>query len=236
MTTAQLTKPRSTTNGARPALVIAGTLLALAGTLLALVGGAVFAVLGGDGTVTSGSQRISTPTSALVSSVADVDGVDGVADALGDPELRLTAAARRSGTGVFVGIGPAAAVERYLASAPVEEVGDFEVEPFRLEDRELHPGARVPAPPASQRFWSARASGPESATMQWRVRDGDYRVVVMNATGARGVDVDASAGVEVPNVPTLAWAFVVVGLLLIAAGAAAIVAGLARADVSCWEC
>ena len=228
MTTAQLTKPRSTTGRARPALIMAGTVLAVAGSLLALAGGAVFAALGGDGAITSGSQRVTTPASALVSSVADVDGVDEVADALGDPELQLTTAARHPGTGVFVGIGPAVAVQRYLASAPVEEVGDFEIEPFRLEDRELHPGTRVPAPPASQRFWSAQASGPKSATMQWRVRDGDYRVVVMNATGARGVDVDASAGVEVPNTPTIAWALVVAGLLMLAGGAAAIVAGLRR--------
>jgi hypothetical protein len=215
------------------AAIVVGGALAFAGAGLALGGGALLAVFGGDGNVTSGSHALSTPTTALISSVADVDGTNDVSDVIGDPELRLSVRARHPGKGVFVGIGRADDVERYLASAAIEEVGDIEVDPFELTDRRLRSGSKRPAPPASQGFWVREGSGRDAATLRWKVRDGDYRLVVMNADASRKVDVDGSVGVKLAHLPDVAWVLLGAGLLLLAGGlAGGAVAGvrLARRD------
>ena len=59
--------------------------------------------------------------------------------------------------------------------------------------------------------------------LSWKVEDGDYRLVAMNADGRRGVAVDASVGVEIPHVTTIAWILLGVGLFLLIGGIAAIV-------------
>jgi hypothetical protein len=68
---------------------------------------------------------------------------------------------------------------------PVDEVTDFEIDPFELV-RRPHSGARRPARPESQDFWVAQRAGPGAATLRWKVRDDDYRFVLMNADGRRG--------------------------------------------------
>lgn len=205
------------------AAIVVGGILVLIGFGLALGGGAIVALFGSDGTLESGSQSLSTPTTALVSSVANIEGTGEVADVVGDPEVRLSVTARRPGAGMFVGIGPAADVERYLARAPIEEVSDIEVDPFELSGRRLRRGASRPAPPAGQRFWVAEGSGRDTATMRWNLADGDYRLVVMNADGRRDVQADGSVAVEIPHLPTVGWVLLGVGVLLLLGGATAIV-------------
>jgi hypothetical protein len=205
-----MTKQRRTT------VIVVGAVLALAGLGLAGPGGLLLAVFGGDGTVASGTHQVGTERAALVSSVAEINDVADLADVVGDPRLEVSA----TGPGVFVGIGPAAEVDRYLASAPVDEVTDFEVDPFR-QVRKPHPGSSRPAPPASQRFWLAQSDGAD-ASLDWKIRDGDYRLVVMNADGSRGVDAEAEFKLHLPHVAAIAWGLFGIGLLLLAGGIAAI--------------
>src|SRR4051794_7563447 len=95
----------------RPAFLISGALLLAAGASVAAVAGAAVAAVGSDNTVSTGYDAVSTPTHALVTEPATF-GTRG-ADALG----RLTATLSLRGTEkpVFVGVGPTAAVDRYLA-------------------------------------------------------------------------------------------------------------------------
>jgi hypothetical protein len=212
------------------AAIVVGGLLALFGLGVALSGGAILVLFGSDGTLESGSQSLSTPTTALVSAVANIDGTGEVADVVGDPEVRLSVTTRRPGDGVFVGIGRAADVERYLARSPIEEVSDIEVDPFELSGRRMRPGPSRPDPPASRRFWVAEGSDRDTATMRWNLTDGDYRLVVMNADGRRNVQADGSVEVEIPHLPTVGWVLLGVGVLLLLGGVAAIVlAGVALA-------
>jgi hypothetical protein len=194
---------------------IAASILVLAGLAVGAAGGLLFGLFGSDGTVASGSHPISTSRSALVSSVTDVSDISDVADLVGEPRVRLSA---RAGRPVFVGIGPAAQVRRYLASAPVDEVTDFEVDPFRLERRPRGGSAR-PEPPAGQGFWVAKATG-RAPTLRWKVRDGDYRLVLMNADGSRGVHVNGDVGVTLPHISRWASGLVVGGALLLVGGMA----------------
>jgi hypothetical protein len=213
--------PASKRSGGQIAAIVAGAALALAGVGIGTAGGGLLAVFGGDGTVDSGRNSLSTGSTALVSDVGDVDGSDDLSDIVGRPTVRLSAHATRPTEGLFVGIGPAADVERYLASAPIDEVTDFDVDPFELT-RDPRPGSKRPARPASQDFWVAQGSGHDAATLRWKVRDGDYRLVLMNADGSRAVHADGDVGVTIPHLGTIAWSLIGGGLLLMAGGGAAI--------------
>jgi hypothetical protein len=211
--------------GVGVAAIIAGSLAALAGICLAAVGALLLGVFGSDGTVASRSHSLSTSRAALVSSVGDISDVADVADVVGDPSVRVSAAAPGSGADLFVGIGPAAEVDRYLAAAPIDEVTDFEIDPFELT-RRPRGGSSLPAPPGSQDFWVAEASGRNTATLDWKIRDGEYRLVLMNADGSRPVAADGEVKLTLPHVAGIAWASTGVGLLLLLGGATGIVLGI----------
>src|SRR4051794_31286336 len=75
-------------------------------------GGALAAVFGTDGAVHSGTHLVSTPTSALVVELDDIDGVDGLGLVVGDQRVRITADSRNGPA--FLGIGRATDVDNYL--------------------------------------------------------------------------------------------------------------------------
>jgi hypothetical protein len=218
---------RTQQNPARIASIVVGALLALGGLGLGAAGGLVLGVFGSDGTAASGSHSLSTSSTALVSSAEDVGSISGIADVIGDPRIRLTATATQPTGDLFVGIGPASKVDRYLASAPIEEVTDFEVDPFKLT-RKAHPGTARPKPPTSQRFWVARSTGHRTASLQWKVRSGDYRLVLMNADGSRGVRTEGHVALTVPHVARVAWVLLGAGGVMLLGGVGAIVLGARR--------
>jgi hypothetical protein len=211
-------------SGPRVAAIVAGAILALGGAGAATAGGAILAVFGSDGTADTATHSFSTRSTALYSGVADIEEVNDVADVVGHPRVRLSVKSTGRTDGLFLGIGPAAEVDRYLAGAPTEEVTDIDSDPFKL-DRKSHGGTKRPARPATQDFWVAQASGRDAATLRWKVRDGDYRVVLMNADGTRGVRADGDVGLTVPHLPTIAWSLLGGGILLLAGGVTAIVLG-----------
>ena len=214
-------------SGPRIATIVVCGLLALLGAGVTVAGGGLLAVFGNDGTVDSGRHSLSTPSTALVSEVADIDGTSEVTDVLGKPRVRLSVHATGSKQDLFVGIGPAKQVERYLASAPIDEVSDLQLDPFEMTHNPRS-GSKLPAAPASQPFWVAKGTGTDAATLRWKVRDGDYRVVIMNADGTRGVHTDGDVGVTVPHVPAIGWSLFGGGLALLAGGIGAIVLGARR--------
>jgi hypothetical protein len=214
-------------SGPRIATIVVGGLLALVGAGAAVTGGGLLAVFGSDGAVDSGRHSLSTPSTALVSEVADIDDTSEVTDALGKPRVRFSVHATGSTKGLFVGIGPAKQVDRYLASSPIDEVSDLQLDPFELTHNPRG-GSKLPARPASQPFWVAKGTGTDAATLRWKVRDGDYRVVVMNADGSRGVHTDGDVGLTVPHLPAIGWSLLGGGLALLAGGIGAVVLGARR--------
>ena len=208
-----------TTRKPRIAAIVIGALVALIGLATGAAGAVLLGLFGSDGTTASGSHPISTSRTALVASVDDIGDTADLADLVGEPRIRLTARAAAPTPGLFIGIGPAAQVDRYLTSVPVDEVTDFEIDPFELE-RSPHEGSRRPEPPASQQFWVASGSGRDTASLRWKVRDGDHRLVLMNADGSAGVDVDGDVGLTLPHVARTAWVLVGLGALLAIVGLA----------------
>ena len=211
--------------------IIVGAVLALTGLIVGGGGAAVLATIGSDGTVKSGQQSFSTPGAALVSSSADLRRPSEVSDIVGDPRVRMSVEATPGATsGVFVGVGPAKDVERYLASAPIDEVTDLDVNPFKMEH---HPrgGTATPAPPSQQDFWVAQSTGAGSAKLDWKAGDGEYRMVVMNADGRPGVRTQGDVSVTIPHTSAVSWSLLGGGLLLLLAGAATIVLAMRQRPV-----
>ncbi|HET7380599.1 MAG TPA: hypothetical protein VFJ24_11200 [Gaiellales bacterium] len=202
--------------------LLPGGALVVIGSLLALSGGGVLAAFGTDGSLASGPHLLSTPTSAIVSPVTSIKHTSGVASVAGQPTLRLSASPVQGTAGVFVGIGPAADVNRYLAGVATEQVTDLSVDPYSITGIR-HSGRLNAAPPTAQRFWVARASSTRTAEINWKIRDGQYRVVVMNANGHGGFASTSAIGLTIPNIAIYSIAALLLGLLVAGGGTALLI-------------
>jgi hypothetical protein len=176
------------------------------------------------GYVTTDVHAFSTSGSALVTERADL-GVAGIGwlyapSLLGDIRIRVTPTS--PGSTLFVGIGPSAEVDRYLAGVSHTMISDFwsgSVQPIG--------GDATASSPGRQDFWVASDTGPGPRTLTWDPTGGSWSVVVMDAGGQPGVDATADLGA---TIPILVW--ISVGLLLIGgvflAGAVLLVVGAIR--------
>ncbi|HZB50233.1 MAG TPA: hypothetical protein VE547_14160, partial [Mycobacteriales bacterium] len=202
---------------AKKVLLIAfGAVLALVGAALAVVGVVLLIVTRGDSSFSTEATVVRTDTRALVADMATIDRGDGIGGL--DPTLLVDAATLGS-VDLFVGVGPAAEVERFLAGVEREDVRDVQFSPFSYTTV-LRTGEREPAAPAEQPFWTAQVSGTGDRTLEARLDGSAQRLVVMNADGRAGLLVRASFGLRVPLLRRL-------GIGLTAGGGLAILTGLA---------
>jgi len=175
-----------------------------------------------DGFLMSPTEDFSTATYAITSENADVDfdGPDWAAtDFLGTVRIRS-----ESERPVFVGIAREADVVEYLDGVEHAVVTELGEEPEYSERQGGPPEAR----PADQTFWAASATGAGEQTLEWEPEDGSWNVVVMNADGSRGVAAELSIGGELDPLIWIGVGLLVGGLLLAAAAALAITAGIRR--------
>jgi hypothetical protein len=102
---------------------------------------------------------------------------------VGQVRIRATGT---SPSGVFVGIGPASAVQAYLGPIAHSAL----TPPSTTQPSTPPPTGGPPATlPEQEPFWVARASGTGPQEMTWTPAAGDWAVVVMNADGSRQVAV-----------------------------------------------
>lgn len=190
-----------------------------------LVGGfVILGLVGSDGFVDSGTHPIKTSTRVLVSQTARITHEAQSIGRLGDFSIRLQAAPRGSKP-VFIGVGRTADVNAYLAKVDRDVVRNVDFDPFVLVT--VHrPGDAVPAPPTDQSFWAAKASGDGTIKLDWKVRGGNWRVVIMNADGAPGVRIDGLLGVKVPFARPLAFILLGSAVLALILGVVLIVIGI----------
>jgi hypothetical protein len=196
-------------------LVVLGSVLLVIGLVLGTIAAALVVALGPRSELDSGPQQLSTPTTALVTSAASADGLEGLGAVLGSPSVRVSVAGDRT-TDVFVGIGPADAVSEYLAGAAVDEATDITIDPFLL-DVARRPGTSSVAPPEDQDFWVASTTAAAGGTLVWPLQQGDYRIVVMNANGASGVGTPFRLQIGLPRLFPVS-----VGVLLASAAVSAV--------------
>ena len=130
----------------RVVLFVLGGVLLVVGALAAIGGGALMVLFGSDNTLDSGVQQVSTPTRALVSPAGSIQGASGAQTVVGSVRLRITATPSGTGQHLFLGIGPASAVNKYLRGASYDVATDVSVTPFHLT-LARHRGTATPPPP-----------------------------------------------------------------------------------------
>jgi hypothetical protein len=221
-------------SGGRIAALVAGSLVGLVALALLIGGGALLWGNGqkdDDGYVSTGTHGLHTSTYALATDNLDID-LDGAGwlldnDRLGHVRVQATS---RNDKPVFVGIAPTRDVSNYLAQTAHSSVTDVEDGPFSSFDVTYrdHGGSVEPVAPAQQRFWAASAHGTGSQAMTWKVRDGDWSVVVMNADGSAGVDAGVRAGADVPFLAPAGWITLGGGLVLLAGAGGLLYLGLRK--------
>jgi hypothetical protein len=132
------------------------------------------------------------------------------------------------GPDLFVGIGPSAEVDRYLAGVGYTHISDFWTN--RVEFIE---GDTPESSPATQAFWVASASGPGAQTVEWEPADGSWTVVVMNADGQPGIGVVATdLGARLPALVWIAFGVVAAGVIFLVGGVLLISNAIRRSRAS----
>ena len=183
-----------------------------------------------DGYYTTSSERFHTGAYAITSGSfgLDLDGAEELIDDTGLGRVRLHAESNADER-VFVGIARSDEVARYLQGTAHTTVTDLDADPlgmwFDPTYRDSH-GDRSPAPPAKRDIWAASASGTGEQSLEWKVRDGDWSVVVMNADGSRGVDASVSAGAKLPLIGPAGWTSIGLGVFAAVTAAALFLLGL----------
>jgi hypothetical protein len=215
--------------------------MAIFGGLLTVVG---FGTLAGGGTLLAAHatqrddtgfyqtsmQRLETSTAALVTQVSlgPADQTAGWEHPLGT--VRVTAGPA-GGTPVFVGIGPTAAVNRWLAGASYARVTQLAWGPVNSRTEIVY-GDESASAPGNEKFWVASASGAAQQSLTWVSEPGDWTLVVMNANARPGVVIDISVGSNTGLLLPIGLILGASGLLLFASGLAFAVIAVRRSPTT----
>jgi hypothetical protein len=215
---------------------IGGGFVAFVAIVLIAAGAALFWVsehkTDADGFYTTATHHYTSPTRALTTQTLDIDAdaPDWLFSTDTFGRVRIDPRSADSTKPVFVGIARTPDVDAYLDQVQRDEITDVDFDPFAL-DKHREAGEARPALPAAQTFWAA--SSVDGRPLDWKVRSGEWSVVMMNADGSPGVSVDAAVGAKTPLVRELAWWLTIPGiglgviaLVLVAVG----IRGIARAD------
>jgi len=176
-----------------------------------------------DGYFNSDRRQLESATYAITTEDIDlgVDEVDWAPDeVLGDVRVQVDGGDKP----VFVGIGSDDDVDRYLGNVTRDELIEFDGDNPEFD---LHEGSAPRAPPGEQDFWVAEAEGAGEQPLTWDAEFGRWTAVVMNADAARGIDVEADAGVKLDWAIWAGLGMLVVGLLM-SAGAVAVILLIGR--------
>ena len=206
----------------RIVVLVISVVLLLVGASVAVAGGALMAVFGSDNTLATGPERVSTDTSALVVVMDDIHGSNGFATTVDDPTLKITDTS--PGRDVFIGIAPKSDVDQHLADVAVDKATDFDVDHFSFKtDRQE--GSTRPSSPAAQLFWTARGSG-RQATLDWKITDGSYRMVLIYADASPGVAVNGRFALTVPHLFGIGLAILIGGIIAAVIGVVLLIVGI----------
>src|SRR4051812_43170885 len=196
-------------------------------------------LLGGAGLLLAAGQHLSQdgyptrdrlPLAArgypIATDVVDLTGVDppSAPDWLVGT-MRLRVSNSDPSMPVFVGIGRPDDVAGYLEGgrhSTLTEIGD----PATSYDE--RGGGAPTTRPGDAAVWLAKVEGTGTQTLTWTPEDGPWRVVLMNADGSAGVDLDADVGAELPVVRAIGVWSIVGSLAIAVLGVVLLVVGLRR--------
>ncbi len=212
-TAASPARPRSNWTGSRVIGMVFASIGGLIGLALLVGGIAMLAAYAfgrdDDGYFNSDRKQLDSATYAITTEDIDlgVDEVDWAPDKmLGNVRVQV-----EGDKPVFVGIGSDDDVDRYLGDVAHDELIDFHGGDPELD---LHEGRAPRTPPGRQDFWVAESEGSGEQALTWDAEFGRWTAVVMNANAARGIDVEADAGVKLDWAIWAGLGMFVVGLLM----------------------
>jgi len=175
-----------------------------------------------DGYFNTDRQKLESATYAITTKDIDLgaDEIDWAPDEiLGNVRVQVDSAKTQ-----FVGIGADSDVDRYLGDVAHDELIDFDGDDPEFD---LHQGRAPRTPPRDQNFWVAESQGPGEQALTWDAEFGRWTAVVMNADGARGIDVDADVGIKLGWAIWAGLGMFVLGLLM-SAGAVVVILLIGR--------
>jgi hypothetical protein len=204
------------------ALVVWGAIVGLL-ALLALASGG--AAIWADATqrdehgyVSTNTHRYASPTRAIATNGVTI-GSEVPGWLVG--KVRLEASSTKP---LFIGVGRKSDVDAYLRTTSYAQATKLDLDPFKVT-YVPHRGGAAPGRPAIQSFWAASATGSGTQALTWKIKSGEWSIVVMNADGSPGVSANVSAGAKIPWVLWAGIGLAVFGALLAALAARMIYRG-----------
>ncbi len=194
-------------------LLIFGVLILLVGVGVLFAGGTLVGVerafRDNEGFITTRTIHLQRDSYAVVTQPAHIDlGPDWPWGWVSLATIKVEAASADPQREIFMGIAESDDVQAYLSGVAYDELIEVDIHPFRAAYR-AHPGTAAPQAPAAQGFWRASASGAGMQTLKWELEPGEWVLVLMNADGSLGIELQGAVGARVP------WLFTVgLGLLI----------------------
>jgi Domain of unknown function (DUF4389) len=198
------------------ALIVVGSLIGLIG--LAMLAGGGFALWADQtqrdstGYFTGSTHEIASDSYAVTHDDIGVHHLPGFVDDGKLVRIRIDAHSQGGGP-LFVGVARDRDVDAYLTNVAHSNLRDYDV---ATEDQEYDSvgGTARPAPPAAQSIWVASGTGAKPLT--WRLREGDWAVVLMNADGSKGVAANVKFGAKIGYLAEVTAGLLVAGALSLA--------------------
>jgi hypothetical protein len=127
----------------------------------------------------------------------------------------------------FVGIARKSEVDAYLRGTSYASATKLDLDPFKVT-YVPHAGTRNPGRPADQSFWASSTTGTGAHALTWKIKSGEWSIVVMNADGSPGVSAEVNAGAKIPWALWAGIGLAVFGALVLGLAALMIYRGSGR--------
>ncbi|MDQ2968834.1 MAG: hypothetical protein M3R37_11015 [Actinomycetota bacterium] len=212
------------------ALIILGSVVGLMALAFVSVGGTALwsdlAKRDSAGYYTGSTHRIANGSYAVTHDGVDIQYLPNWANDGKLAKLRI-AATSETDRPLFIGVARESDANTYLANVAHANLNDYE-ESDSKQTYDLVSGTKKPLRPASQGIWVASATGSGPTALKWKVGEGRWTVVLMNADASKGVAADVKLGVNVRYLGWVSAGLLAVGGVLAAAAAYLIVRGSRR--------
>jgi hypothetical protein len=210
-----------------------GILLALAGAVMVGAGGFALGVYNGH---TDGSGFFTTPGQQVGSYGFALTAPD-INQQLG-PQWnkwvvpRAKATVRISGTSelpapLFIGVAPTSKVSKYLNGVTRDRITGIDLAAGQVSYNHVD-GLNMPGKPGAQGFWLAKTEGTGVQTLEWKLQQGDWTVVIMNADATPPVAATLSLGGRFGIVTTVVAGLLGGGVVVLTIGGALIALGVRK--------
>ncbi|WP_419866251.1 DUF4389 domain-containing protein [Ornithinimicrobium cerasi] len=205
--------------------VVAGSLAVLLG--LGLMGGGA-ALMGArqDGWVTSPTRTVQTEGYAVTTRALVLEGA-GLDEGLGQIRVR---AEDDAGGDIFVGIARAADAASYLAGVEHSVVTG----PLAVNLQDVR-GDAPATPPEQAGVWLDSSTGPGLQSVAVTAQAGSWVVVAMPADGTAGLRAHVDVAATLPWLTPAGGVLLVLGVVLLLGGAAALALAVRSATVPGWR-